>query len=294
MGRFVSLHSFHKELQLYTLSNTVLMQITDGFHPLPSQRLRDIVAAVRNSSSATATGPSISEQTDNLHYFKTPTLAHFISLLCKPTTKSIPDDTSLIVVDALSGLVNHAFPRNFETRKTAKGPGPSARRFQVLQSVISAVQKLAATRDLIVVLLSQCATRMQVEHRATLTPAINAGTWEQGVTTRLVLFRDWVFKNDTVHDVHFAGIQKRNGKVILSGISTIFAFDIQKDGLVNVELDGSQLPLSLSSNGDAKRKLDQTDLEIADSEGEDYGWEEYDAREMPGMPPQWQGSEDIR
>ena len=43
-----------------------------------------------------------------------------------------------------------------------------------------------------------------------------------------------------------------------------------------------------------KRKLATTEFEIPDSEGEDdedYGWAEED--EVPPMPPQWQGSEDI-
>lgn len=43
-----------------------------------------------------------------------------------------------------------------------------------------------------------------------------------------------------------------------------------------------------------KRKLSATDLEIPDSEDdEDYGWAEEDEEDMPPMPPQWQGSEDI-
>jgi hypothetical protein len=45
-----------------------------------------------------------------------------------------------------------------------------------------------------------------------------------------------------------------------------------------------------------KRKLFATDLEILDSEGEDdedYGWAEEDDENIPPMPPQWQGSEDI-
>ena len=51
------------------------------------------------------------------------------------------------------------------------------------------------------------------------------------------------------------------------------------------------MPLSPTSRH--KRKLGQTDFEVADSEGEDYGWEDDDELEMPRMPPQWQGSEDI-
>ncbi len=40
-----------------------------------------------------------------------------------------------------------------------------------------------------------------------------------------------------------------------------------------------------------KRKLRDTDFEIADSDSDDFGWHDEDA--MPDMPPQWQGSEDI-
>lgn len=45
-----------------------------------------------------------------------------------------------------------------------------------------------------------------------------------------------------------------------------------------------------------KRRYSAAELEIPDSEGEDdedYGWAEDDEEEMPPMPPQWQGSEDI-
>jgi hypothetical protein len=45
-----------------------------------------------------------------------------------------------------------------------------------------------------------------------------------------------------------------------------------------------------------KRKLSAAELEIPDSDGEDdedYGWAEEDEEDMPPMPPQWQGSEDI-
>lgn len=42
-----------------------------------------------------------------------------------------------------------------------------------------------------------------------------------------------------------------------------------------------------------KRKVDETDLEVPDSEDdEDYGWAEEDESTLP-QPPQWQGSEDI-
>ena len=120
-------------------------------------------------------------------------------------------------------------------------PNVAAQRLQVLQFIISSLQKLAATRDVAVVLLTQCATRMQTERGATLTPAINAMVWDQGITTRLVLFRDWLYKDKAVSGVYFAGIQKLNGKAHQGGLGEIFAFDIQKVGQsskpVSVELN---------------------------------------------------------
>ncbi|KAK7956890.1 DNA repair rhp55 [Apiospora aurea] len=172
-------------------------------------------------------------------------------------------------------------------------PNVAAQRLQVLQFMISSLQKLAATRDVAVVLLTQCATRMQTERGATLTPAINAMVWDQGITTRLVLFRDWLYKDHAVAGVYFAGIQKLNGKAHQGGLGEIFAFDIQKNGFVAVPYDAGQPSVYLSSHARPKRKLGDTNFEVADSEEEDYGWDAEDTDAIPAMPPQWQGSEDI-
>jgi hypothetical protein len=198
----------------------------------------------------------------------------------------------------------------------------SARRLQLLQFIISSLQKLAATRDVAIIILSHCATRMQAERGATLIPAINASSWEQGMTTRLVLFRDWSVRNGDVTGLRFAGIQKLNGKSYAESIGPVFAFDIQavscipfrqpcssrththttqhcfanvcqQKGLVPVEFDGTEAGLEPSSSLRHKRKLGETEFEIADSEEEDYGWDDEDATQMPPNPSQWQGSEDL-
>lgn len=51
----------------------------------------------------------------------------------------------------------------------------------------------------------------------------------------------------------------------------------------------------LSTTPRAKRKLAEAGLEVPDSDGDDeeYGWEQQDDAALPGMPPQWQGSEDL-
>lgn len=58
-----------------------------------------------------------------------------------------------------------------------------------------------------------------------------------------------------------------------------------------MDFDDTQQPGKRISTPGAKRKLGETDFEVADSEDEDYGWADDD--ELPPMPSQWQGSEDL-
>lgn len=177
----------------------------------------------------------------------------------------------------------------------------------MLQYIVGSLQKLAATRDLAVVVLTQCATKMQAERGATLIPAINASVWEQGMSTRLVLFRDWLQEEAETHGRHFAVIQKLHGKGTPALIESACPFRVDevstearpglqllipvKRGLVSVEYDSTQQSRTVTSTPAQKRKLGETDFEIADSDDEEYGWD--DDEELPPMPSQWQGSEDI-
>ncbi|KAI3402085.1 hypothetical protein diail_14 [Diaporthe ilicicola] len=172
----------------------------------------------------------------------------------------------------------------------AGGPSMASKRLQVLQYVVSALQKLAATRDAAVVVLTQCATRMQAERGATLIPAINASVWEQGIATRLALLRDWMWNDGHPYGARLATLQKVNGKITPDGPDKVFPFRIDSTGLAPAQFDG----LAASSTTPwPKRKLDETGFEVPDSEDEDYGWQEKDSSLLPGMPPQWQGSEDL-
>ncbi|KXH37574.1 hypothetical protein CSAL01_07485, partial [Colletotrichum salicis] len=206
----------------------------------------------------------------------------------------------LRVYNSLSALVNHAFPKAPDGRKDpprGKGPGLSlsAKRLQALQYITSALQKLAATRDCAVVVLSQCATKMQLERSATLIPSINAGVWEQGMSTRVVLFRDWVWKEERPWSVCFAGVQKLDGKAGPDMMQNAAAFRVEATGVVGVQYDTSQPSVFLPTAPRAKRKLAEAGLEVPDSEEDDeeYGWAREDESALPGPPPQWQGSEDI-
>ncbi|KAM7220948.1 P-loop containing nucleoside triphosphate hydrolase protein [Rhypophila decipiens] len=260
----------------------------DGFHRLPVERLQSTV------------GPAQDGLNERFIHYTCPSLAHFIALLCRPTATCIPAGTSLIVVDALSALLNHAFPM-LDTREDAnskggkKGPSKPATRLQVLQYIVGGLQKLAATRNAAIVILTQCATKMQADRGSTLIPAINASIWEQGISTRLVLFHDWVEDGENYGPRHlrFVGVQKLHGKASDASMDDVCAFEIRPSGLVSVEYDNTQTCAAFLSTPAPKRKLVDTDFEIPDSDDdEDYGWQ-IDDEDLPPNPSQWQGSEDL-
>lgn len=181
--------------------------------------------------------------TGRLSHFIIRSLAHFIALLCRPTPTAIPRDTTLVVVDSLAALINHDYPRTVDLKsRNRMNQGQyravterprltfrtelAARRVQVIQYILGALQKLAATKDIAIVLLTQCATKMQSESGATLIPAINATAWDQGIASRLVLFKDWIWQDGSASSGSFAGIQKLNGKNSPEAISSVVGFAV--------------------------------------------------------------------
>lgn len=155
---------------------------------------------------------------------------------------------------------------------------------------------------------------MQPEGGPTLTPAVNANLWEQGVSTRLVLFRDWTWQGTKSTSVFLAGLQKLDGKTTPGELDQVSAFKIGpvslqapfireaantdvwlKDGIASVPHDDEyHRSAEVPNVAQPKRKLGQTNFEIPDSEeDEDYGWANEDEAYLPPQPQQWQGSEDL-
>ncbi|KAF0329232.1 rad55 protein [Colletotrichum asianum] len=259
----------------------------DCAYSLCGQRLAAVIEAAEQARTSENNQPASLDR-DKITHYTCPSLPHLVALLCRPAAATIPTSTALVVIDSLSALVNHVFP------KAPDGPSLSAKRLQALQYIVGALQKLAATRNCAVVVLSQCATKMQSERSPTLIPSINAGVWEQGVSTRVVLFRDWVWKDGSPSSVSFAGVQKLDGKAEPDTMQSAAAFRVEAAGLIGVHYDTSQPSILLSRSPRTKRKLAEAGLEVPDSEDdEEYGWEREDDAALPGMPPQWQGSEDL-
>lgn len=67
---------------------------------------------------------------------------------------------------------------------------------------------------------------MHSERGAMLVAAVNATVWEQGVSTRLVLFRDWVWQGIKLIGVFLAGLQKVDAQLTHEAVERIVAFKV--------------------------------------------------------------------
>lgn len=106
------------------------------------------------------------------------------------------------------------------------GPSAFAKRQQALQAIMKALQTLASTRKCAVVLLSQCATKMRLERGASLIPAVAASVWEQNISTRIALFRDWSWQDNRPSSIFLAGLQKLDGKLSEDMMEHASAFSV--------------------------------------------------------------------
>lgn len=67
---------------------------------------------------------------------------------------------------------------------------------------------------------------MHSEQGATLVTAVNTSVWDQGISTRMCMFRDWARKDGKLVPIFLAGVQKVEGKANTDGPSHIAAFDV--------------------------------------------------------------------
>jgi hypothetical protein len=135
----------------------------------------------------------LAKSQSQFRHLMAPTLAHLLALFLRPPPSFPPPDTSLIVIDSLSTLLDDAYPRNAHERsKGDQARWVAGRRSAVINELISTLARVAAMHDIALLLTCQAITRIRGGARALLAPAISGAEWENGVSTRLVLFRDWV------------------------------------------------------------------------------------------------------
>lgn len=247
-------------------------------------------------------GPSRDEMCSHFHYFTAPTLAHLLALFVHPPALFPPHNTSLVVVDSLATLVDNAYPRNPDDRmarvKTEQSRWAAGRRFAIVNELISTFTRFSATHDIALLVMSQTITRIRGASRAVLVPAMSGMEWENGVSTRLVLFRDWVRSENTsdkseaarLRRARFVGLTKTNGITLAEegGVGSVVAFTIEHSGLqsLNFSADNITAPAIPSTHArPPKRPAAEIDEDAGEEPNSDelYGWIEDDEVAAEGL-----------
>jgi hypothetical protein len=222
--------------------------------PLVPQRFNDVLFAIRDplpQQIPPLRGPevyvppspelSIDELQSHFHRYTSPTLAHLLALIVQEPSSFPPPNTCLIVIDSLSTLFDNAYPRSSNDRtsrnKNDQTRWAAGRKFAVMNELIAKLTKVAATHDIALLITSQPITRIRGSSRAVLVPAISGAEWENGISTRLVLFRDWVpgegkwsdADADRLRKVRFIGVTKVDGVIIAEegGVGNVVPFAIE-------------------------------------------------------------------
>ena len=184
---------------------------------------------------------SVDEVRSHFHHYTTPTLAHLLAMFIHPQPSFPPLNTSLIVIDSLSTLFDNSYPRNPEDRgprnKNDAARWTAGRKFAVMNDLISKLGKTAALHNIAILVTCQTITRIRTGSRALLLPAMTGIEWENGFSTRLVLFRDWLPAQgkgtsgdvDRLQHARFVGVVKANGVTLADegGVGTVIPFTIE-------------------------------------------------------------------
>ena len=231
----------------HVIRSMLIAGYADAAHGLVGPRLKEVVGGFRlpdnqDPPSSPPLGRSMEDLLDNLHHFTCPTLPHLLALLTHQSPSFPPEKTSLIIVDSISILFSTAFPRavdSFDSKQVSAKKNDvvqwaASRRWSVIGDLISKLGKLAATRHLTVLLTSQTTTRVRADTGAVLHPSISGNFWDGGISSRIVLYRDWPTLQDVdvssqtkrVHGRRFAGVLKASG-ISYSGLGKVVPFTIE-------------------------------------------------------------------
>ncbi|KAB8772371.1 hypothetical protein FH972_026661 [Carpinus fangiana] len=216
----------------------------------------------------------------NMHHFSSPTLAHLLALLAHSTPAFPPKSTTLVVVESAATLIDLAYPRNLDDR-SENARWTSSRRQTITGELARNLTRLAAVRNVAVMLTTHATTRLRGEAAAVLRPAITNIEWDNAMAHKIVLYRDWAEDSPEAQDrspkssARFASISKSVAFRTHSQAQRLVAFDIVQAGLVELP-KMHRRAYSSQSDVPSGVKRPSSALDSDESSDNEYGWAEDD------------------
>lgn len=273
------------------------LELVDASSNVVASRLQNMILATMKNADPKGPPDTPDALLRNLHHYSTPSLPHLLALFMHAPALFPPQGTALVVIDDVSNVFDNAYPRNAvdyaSTTKSDAAKWTAGRRHAVIGKFIAKLAKMAALGDFTLLITSQTVTKVRGEGGALLVPAISSSEWESSISTRIALFRDWEpiqresteQEHDDLCRIRFASVHKAAGVMIAddSSIGHIVPFSINANGIEEITLGSTALPLGPLSSPVKARK--RPHAEIADSEesDEEYGWLEEDEVAAEGL-----------
>lgn len=238
--------------------------------------------SILGSADSTTPDSTSGDASSYIHRTDVPTLSQLLALILYPPPNFLPPKSGLLVIDGLHHVVDLDYPRSQGTTsgKTEAQKWQSGRRYTLLGSLVSALNKLAVLNNVAVIVTTGCSDRMRYDSGmgAAMVPGVGGVEWDSGVCNRFVVFRDY--------NTRYIGVQKCHGRSLISrdevGIpGHLIPFTISANGKVQGQ-SHSTIPdfiPALPPQPSPVKRRKRIREEIEDSEGDDvdeYGWAETD------------------
>lgn len=126
-----------------------------------------------------------------------------------------------MVIDDVSTVFTAAFPPGMESRGGVGGSGSrgtntkkaSTRRFSIVTALVTELGRLAATRDVVVLVCQQMTTRVVMGYGGVLQPCVGTPAWSSGLATRLLVTRRETTDSGVVEEGdRWVRVLKTNGR----------------------------------------------------------------------------------
>lgn len=247
-----------------------------------------------NSSLGTDETAHDSVTSPSFQYIPCPSLSHLLTIVLHPQFPFPVHGTSLLVIDNLSSLIDHDYPRHpyATNQRTEQQKWQAGRRYAILGTLTTALNRIATIRNLAVLVTTGCNRHTRGEDGLSpiLAPGVGGLEWDAGIWSRIVLFRDFTGR--------FAGVQKAQGRSLrpadpVAEVGAILRFEIDASsgGILEPAFspagnlgnqDTSVLPSPvkkppISSPLQIRRKRPFDEVADSDDEADDdYGWLEAD------------------
>lgn len=195
------------------------------------------------------------------HYYIT-SLTHLLAVFLTPSRDIIPEGTKLLVIDDFSGIVMNGLPqdervptseavsaRQSLSHENIVSKSIALRRAAMLSSISACLARLAATRNMAIVVLSKATSNRKSGTKiATMRSILNSSQWNDDVAVRIGIYRMFWPKIDrsvlTTKAARKRQRQKQRHALRVVMVERVGKKDVQADGVRFVILAVSTMVIS--------------------------------------------------